>query len=272
MKVIYDIGANNGDDIPYYLLKADRVVAVEANPVLCRQIRDRFGEDLASSRLVLEECVITSFDRPSEVEFWVHNDKPARSQYPTPPKHLQAEFTKHRLPSRPVADIIVEHGDPYYVKIDIEGFDAQVLRALFTAGIRPPYISAECHHCDVIAVLIALGGYTAFQIVDGESVVDVFRNALIHTNAECVTVNYSFPFHTSGPFGDDLRGEWMTADRLLAQIVTSGFGWKDVHATTLHEPTATAAVKTVDLLRMVAARMRRAISKRISSLSRVRRG
>jgi hypothetical protein len=32
MKIIYDLGANNGDDIPYYLLKADTVVAVEANP------------------------------------------------------------------------------------------------------------------------------------------------------------------------------------------------------------------------------------------------
>jgi hypothetical protein len=34
-KVIHDIGANNGDDIPYYLKKADIVVAVEADPVLC---------------------------------------------------------------------------------------------------------------------------------------------------------------------------------------------------------------------------------------------
>ena len=33
-KVIYDIGSNNGDDIPYYLMKCDKVVAVEANPLL----------------------------------------------------------------------------------------------------------------------------------------------------------------------------------------------------------------------------------------------
>ena len=42
-KVIYDFGANNGVDIPYYLLKADLVIAVEANPKLCAQIQDRFS-------------------------------------------------------------------------------------------------------------------------------------------------------------------------------------------------------------------------------------
>ncbi len=50
-KIIYDFGANNGDDIPYYLKKAELVVAVEANPSLCQKIEERFlqrdprGED-----------------------------------------------------------------------------------------------------------------------------------------------------------------------------------------------------------------------------------
>ena len=38
MKIIYDIGANNGDDIGYYLKKADQVIAVEANPDLSKRI------------------------------------------------------------------------------------------------------------------------------------------------------------------------------------------------------------------------------------------
>jgi len=59
-KVIYDIGANNGDDIPYYLQKADVVVAVEANPDLCKQLRERFVESIECGRLVVENCVVTA--------------------------------------------------------------------------------------------------------------------------------------------------------------------------------------------------------------------
>ena len=60
--VIYDFGANNGDDIAYYLRKPCRVVAVEANPALCRQIEERFAEAIASGRLVVLCCVITILD------------------------------------------------------------------------------------------------------------------------------------------------------------------------------------------------------------------
>jgi predicted O-methyltransferase YrrM len=41
-KIIYDFGSNNGDDIPYYLLKSDLVIAVEANPALCDDKRNYF--------------------------------------------------------------------------------------------------------------------------------------------------------------------------------------------------------------------------------------
>ena len=40
-KIIYDLGSNNGDNIPYYLLKSDLVIAVEANPKLCEIIKKK---------------------------------------------------------------------------------------------------------------------------------------------------------------------------------------------------------------------------------------
>ena len=53
-KIIYDFGSNNGDDIPYYLEKADKVVAVEANPGLVAQIVSRFSKDIAAQKLIVE--------------------------------------------------------------------------------------------------------------------------------------------------------------------------------------------------------------------------
>ena len=38
-KVIIDFGANKGQNINYYLLKADIVVCVEANPKLVKEIQ-----------------------------------------------------------------------------------------------------------------------------------------------------------------------------------------------------------------------------------------
>jgi hypothetical protein len=44
--IIYDVGSNNGDDIPYYMMKAEVVVAIEANPVLCEGMRQRFAAEI----------------------------------------------------------------------------------------------------------------------------------------------------------------------------------------------------------------------------------
>ncbi len=55
-KVIYDLGANTGDDIAYYLKKADKVVAVEANPTLAKQIESKYSAAISEGRLFVENC------------------------------------------------------------------------------------------------------------------------------------------------------------------------------------------------------------------------
>lgn len=42
MSVIYDLGANRGDNLPYFLSRADLVVAVEANPALAREMNSEY--------------------------------------------------------------------------------------------------------------------------------------------------------------------------------------------------------------------------------------
>jgi len=83
-KIIYDFGSNNGDDIPYYLLKADLVVAVEANPALARHIESRFAHEIQEGRLAVENCVLTTCAEPQSVSFYVHNSDHVLSQFPRP--------------------------------------------------------------------------------------------------------------------------------------------------------------------------------------------
>lgn len=230
-KVIYDFGANNGDDIPYYLLKADLVVAVEANPALCGLISERFGTEIENGRLVVENVVITAEKNQCLVPFYLHKSNHVLSQFPTP--EFPGMFDQVQLDSKSVSDIVSEHGKPHYVKIDLEHYDATVLRSLFDSGHRPPYVSAEAHSSEIFSVMTALGGYQSFKLVDGSSVPDLYGSSLVNTKDGIRT--YSFPSHSAGPFGDDLNGDWMSPDRLFRILGFEGFGWKDIHAS-LNDP------------------------------------
>ena len=224
--IIYDIGANNGDDIPYYLKKADVVVAVEANPDLCQQIQDRFSLEIQQKRLILENCVLTSEHQSEEVAFYIHKEKHVRSQF-SPPKNI-SDFKQVFLPSKSVRQLFAEHGFPHYIKIDVEGYDPVILRSLFTEGIKPDYLSAESHSIEVFLLLTSFGEYNSFKIVEGRTVAKKYRNHPIKTmDGEEV---YSFPRHSAGPFGEDVTGSWVDSVRLFRRLQSEGLGWKDIHA------------------------------------------
>jgi FkbM family methyltransferase len=230
-RVIYDFGANNGDDVPYYLKKADVVVAIEANPALCRQIEERFPAAIQERRLFVENCVVSGSDHAAEVFFYLHKRHHVLGQLPEPDASVIGDYDKVLLPSQPVAQILKKYGAPYYIKIDIEGFDDVVLEQLFTSRIRPPYISAESQNVRVFALLVGMGGYSAFKLVDGKSVEKKYRDHAIQVNGG--RERYSFPRHSAGPFGDDVAGEWMNAEDLFYALAEAKLGWKDIHATNL---------------------------------------
>jgi FkbM family methyltransferase len=246
-KVIYDIGANNGDDIPYYLMKADVVVAIEANPQLCEGIEARFQAEIQSGRLILENCVAIDQGDAGLVDFYVHTSNHVLSQMQQPSPEVAAYFERFQLPAKPIVSLVNRYGDPYYVKIDIEGCDGKILKALFHAGLFPPFISAESHTIEVFALLVAMGRYNAFKLVDGSSVAQVYANRLIVDETKHCKIPYSFPYHSAGPFGNDVDGAWMTGDNFFRLLAVRGLGWKDIHATNLEaaNPAAQVVIKTV---------------------------
>jgi len=230
-KVIYDFGANNGDDIPYYLKKADVVVAVEANPALCRQIEKRFPGEIREGRLAVENCVVAGDEDATEVAFYLHKRHHVLGQLGEPDASVIGDYDRVTLASRPVKQIIERHGAPYYIKIDIEGFDDVLLEQLLRNGVRPPYISAESQNVRVFALLAGMGGYSAFKLVDGESVATKYKDHAIQANGG--VERYSFPRHSAGPFGDDVAGEWMNAEDLFYALAEARLGWRDIHATSV---------------------------------------
>jgi hypothetical protein len=118
---------------------------------------------------------------------------------------------------------------PYYIKIDIEHYDEHILRALFKNGIRPPFLSVEAHSIRVFAVLLELGGYNSFKLVDGASIPERYGSHSIVTSTGWE--RYSFSRHSAGPFGNDIDGDWMTGDNFYRHLALQGLGWVDIHAT-----------------------------------------
>jgi FkbM family methyltransferase len=236
-KVIYDFGSNNGDDVPYYLKKADVVVAVEADPALAQVIRDRFAEQIAGGSLFVENCVLAETGSPPVVPFYVHRERPFLSQFPRPGDRAIGDFDELLLPAKTPLQLVQAHGAPFYIKIDVEHYDAVILRELFLNGIRPPYISAESHSIDVFCWLVSMGGYRSFNLVNGPTVQLDYANHAIGTKDS--KESYSFPAHSAGPFGADIRGPWMTPNNFFKVLALRRLGWKDIHATSLIEPDRT---------------------------------
>lgn len=234
--IIYDFGANVGANLGYYLDKADRVVAVEANPGLCRTIEERFAAEIAAGRLVVENVVLVADRGPPTTPFFIHRGHHVLSQWPRPPADKAGEFMEVVLPARHVVDVVERHGPARFIKIDLEHSDAAILRALLTHGITPDHISVEIHDVDVFRALVALGGYRSFQLIDGATVHEVF--AAHEIAARTGRAIRSFARHSAGPFGGDLPGPWLDAAAMAGLIDSVGPGWRDLHASRVDAPTS----------------------------------
>ncbi|HEY2153260.1 MAG TPA: FkbM family methyltransferase [Vicinamibacterales bacterium] len=264
--LIFDIGANNGDDTAYYLREGFRVVAVEANPVLAADIERRFSADTSSGRLTVLNVGIAG--RAETVPFWVNDEQSVWSSFDRELSGREGSRC-HSVAVRclPLGTLLEEHGIPHYVKIDIEGYDSVCLGSL-TFQTRPPYISCEVTHGDGLIDRLHALGYRRFKLVNQGTFTEaspVFDNELAFRGLRklCVRVpvvkklipdgirtdfdtfvcdaGYSFPHGSSGPFAEKTWGDWRRKDdvlkryddirrRYLRARVPLEHCWYDVHA------------------------------------------
>ena len=122
MKIIYDFGACVGGNIPYYLLKSDLVIAIEANPSLVERIKQKFEKEIIQKKLIVLNYLISNKIDENLEDFFVHKTNHYLSRT-NPDENKINNFNKIKLKSKKAIDIIKEFGEPYYIKIDIEGQD-----------------------------------------------------------------------------------------------------------------------------------------------------
>ncbi len=188
--LVFDVGAHVGDRVAAFRRLGARVVAVEPQPALIATLRLLYGRD----RAVAIEPVAVGRDAGT-VELRVNVDNPTVSTASpafvaaadgAPGWEGQTWSRTVRVPVTTLHALCARHGSPAFIKIDVEGFEAEALAGL----TRPPTalsfefttiqrdVAAAC-----IERCVALG-YRRYNATLGES------HALVHpdwTSAEAIT-------------------------------------------------------------------------------------
>lgn len=173
--LVFDIGAHVGDRIAAFRRLGARVVAAEPQPALVKTLRLIYGRDM---NVTIEATAIGQ--QSGEIELNVNVDNPTVSTAShdfiaaaaSAPTWQGQRWSKSlRVPLTTIDALVARHGTPAFIKIDVEGFEAEALAGLSRA---PAALSFEFTTIqrDVARACIerctALG-YTRFNAALGES-------------------------------------------------------------------------------------------------------
>lgn len=232
--LVMDIGMNNGRDSLFYLQKGFHVVAVEANPLLVEQVQTELRDYIASGQLVIEPIGLGQ--KEGTFTFYLNLDNDHWSSFDKSwGTRNNTHYTEVSVPCMTPHYLFQKYGMPYYLKIDIEGSDIEVVRSLQDFSDRPRYLSIEESQTFYFAELWSVG-CRAFKLVDQSKLITV---RCPNPPLEGKYVDASFDGTTSGPFGEEAPGEWMTFDHTLEQYLNTirspvrgwlaGDSWFDIH-------------------------------------------
>jgi FkbM family methyltransferase len=173
--LVFDIGAHVGDRIASFRRLGARVVAVEPQPTLVRLLRLIYGR---TSAITIEATAIGH--RAGTIEFKINVDNPTVSTASrsfveaargAPGWETQYWTDTVQVPVTTLDALIARHGTPAFIKIDVEGFEAEAL-----AGLSCP-VQALSFEFTTIQRNVALTciercvalGYAHFNAVLGET-------------------------------------------------------------------------------------------------------
>ena len=143
--LVFDIGANIGRMAETFASLGARVVALEPNRDCLRRIEISHGDGRIETiqavagpknGLAVINVSDTRHDMSSLSEPWMAAMQHAHGEF-------QNLWSRRLTIPMLTLDTLVQHyGDPYFIKIDVEGFEESVLDGL---SVQPPLLSFEFH-------------------------------------------------------------------------------------------------------------------------------
>jgi FkbM family methyltransferase len=173
--LVFDVGAHVGDRVASFRRLGARVVAIEPQRTMVRVLRLLYGRD----RLVTIEAVAVG-GKPGKARMLINSDNPtvssvssafvaAAGSAPGWENQRWSEFVEVEVTT--LDALIARHGVPAFIKIDVEGFEAEALSGLSQA-VRALSFEFTTIQPDVALACIercAAMGYTRFNAALGES-------------------------------------------------------------------------------------------------------
>lgn len=241
-RLVFDIGMHCGDDTAFYLARGFKVIALEANPLLCADVSSRFHTEIQDGRLVIVQKAL--WEKAGE-ELTFHMSR-ANSTWSSLDSWRAEKGGSDGSDPTPVStttldELLKEYGIPHYIKCDIEGADHHLCDQLLLSSTKPDFISVEGTSIELMAQLLS-SGYDKFQLVN-QSKIKRFPGSR-KLSAVYGEMEYQFSGHSSGPFGFDLDADrWITfKDAAFQWLKFSELkkldpdlaldSWFDFHATT----------------------------------------
>jgi FkbM family methyltransferase len=233
--LIYDVGAHRGEDSDFYLKLGYRVLAIEANPILCEHLKQRFSKEINDGTFTLLDKAIG--DSEGTVTFYMNQKNSvwgiADPAWARRNKGLGADSEEIKVQSVRFRDVVNQYGCPFYLKVDVEGADMLCVKSLEDINCRPKYISIESSKTswsDLLAEFDTFErlGYAKFKVID--------QNA--HKNGKFKgchgqLIRYAFEDGSTGPFGHFLDGIWLSKKQAIRKYMPIFFLYKTIGDNTL---------------------------------------
>jgi FkbM family methyltransferase len=173
--LVFDVGAHVGDRVAAFRRLGARVIAVEPQPALRWSLKLLHGRDRA---VIIEACALGRAEGTIELKLNLDNPTVStassdfiRAAAGAPGWEGQAWTATAAVPMTTLDALIARHGTPAFIKIDVEGFEAEVLAGLsrpvpalsfeFTT-IQRNVAAAAIDRCGAL-------GYASFNAALGES-------------------------------------------------------------------------------------------------------
>ena len=217
--MIFDVGLHEGEDSEFYLKKGFEVVAVEANPELCEKARDRLRRHVEAGQITIVNAAIAEQTGP--VRFFVNEQASVwgttSPEWAARNKRLGTWSSEITVEGIQFRRLLEAFGIPYYLKVDIEGTDLLCIRALQGFHQRPKYISIESNKTSWRGLvhefeLLKLLGYSKFKVIDQSQVA---AQRCPSPAMEGTFVDHHFAFGSSGLFGEEAPGDWLSEREAL---------------------------------------------------------
>jgi FkbM family methyltransferase len=250
--LILDIGMHKGEDTEYYIKEGYNVLAVEANPFLADYCRKKFANEIKLNRLTIvnagiaEEAGVLPFYVNLHSSEWSSFDKTIGTRNNT-------KFEVIDVPCLRTKSLFEEYGVPYYMKVDIEGYDYLSLNDIPDSIKKPQYVSCEANDAEWLDILYRKG-YKRFKLVNQANNFKPFnlkreknsyyvlyrkiKHAINHKLRNVIKSKY--PGGSSGPFGENSKGAWKTYEEVRQIYLDFNQGdlktplnyisWLDFHA------------------------------------------